>query len=224
MIIDFTNRITEAKVQEMINEALDFTTGVVNLSTATADEIKNAFTDPDRWLFTFNFSGDTYLEEYRRGPFSSGTYDIYFYVIGAPMGQPFSRIRDGRIVVNVNPSTGEVTQGNLNYAPDIVYNLDRMSTDQLIFFANRLTMTYAYPDKARFSATWTYNDKRYIYGAGTNTSVEGGMILSIYGTSVYYDSTDQSTKLYFDYITINKTTGAITHEEYSSNITLTPVV
>lgn len=220
MIIDFTNRITEAKVQEMINDALDFTTGVLNLSNATADEVKTAFSDPDRWLFSYTHSGETYLEKYRRGPFAStGEYEIQFYVQGASSGQPFSRIEDGRLYVYANPTTGAVRPGShIAYAPDIIYNLDRMTAEQLIFLEGRLRNIYSHPDNARFSAFWTYNGKRYVYAAG---SIDTMTTFEITGTCFYYNR-QEGVKIYYDNIYIDPN-GTITHSEFVSDTTLTPV-
>lgn len=219
MIIDFTNKITEAKVQEMINEAVDFTTGILNLSKATPQQVIDACTDPDRWIFSIDYSGDTYIQRYKRSIRSGETYDVYFYVRGVAGGVAFSRIDDGRIVVNVNPTTGEVRVGNLDYAPDIIYNLDRMTADQLIFLEGRLRNIYPFPDKARFSAFWTYNGKRYVYSAG---SIDTTTTFEITGTCFYYDRTQGIYKIYYDNIYIDSN-GTIHHAEFESNITLTPV-
>ena len=221
MVINFNGGggMTPAEVQQMIDAALDFTTGVLNLSNATADEVRTAFSDPDRWLFSYTHSGETYLEKYRRGPYSAGTYDIYFYVQGATSGQPFSRIEDGRLVVSVNPITGAVEPGRIGYAPDIVYNLDRMSTEQLIFLEGRLRNVFAFPDNARFSATWTYNNRRYFYSAGVIDNITNFQIV---GTCVYYDSATETRNVYYDEIFIHSN-GSIIHNEFLANTTLTPV-
>ena len=74
--------MTPAQVQEMIDASLDFMTGVVNLSTATNEQVKAALSDPDRWLFSLNYSGETYLESRRSINSDSGAtyYTSYFYV------------------------------------------------------------------------------------------------------------------------------------------------
>lgn len=220
MIIDFTNRITEAKVQQMINDAMDFTTGVINLTNATAEQVKTAFTDPDRWLCTITYSGSTYMEQYRTATTSGAV--IYFYVPRAN-GRSGANIYDGLLHATVDSATGEVTT-NLStgqYAPDTIYDLDRMNQAQInalitrIFYANSGSVYYR--NVGRFTVRWTYNNKQYVYSVGRGYQLPDGE--SLIGTSMVIENT--IPVIYYDIAVL--TTNGITHNEYVSNIAFTPV-
>ena len=66
MIIDFAGGINESRVQDMINESLSFTASVINLTNASAEEIKTAFANPDGVLCLADYSGMTYFEQYNK--------------------------------------------------------------------------------------------------------------------------------------------------------------
>lgn len=218
MIIDFSNRLTLKKVEEMIESAVSFTTGVINLSTATADEVKEAFTDPDRWLCSVTYSGDTYLEQYRRYQTSGEDISIYFYVPGAEADNSGKRIFDGVYSAVVTPSTGEVHFINVGYrfVPDIIYDLDQMNTAQLAYLGLRLFRANTGYDAGRFGAKWTYNGKQYVYSVGEGEAIPQGKILM--GMSVA-----SGLSITFDAVYL-ASDGTVSHHEYTSNITLTPVI
>lgn len=213
MIIDFNNRITIQKVEELIEERLSLNTGVINLSTATANEVKDAFSFPEKWLTTINYSGETYMERYRR-ELNNGNYEIYYYVVGAEADNENSRIYDRILSVLVTPSTGDVeVYTTIKHVPDTIYDLDKMNAEQLKVLRSRAGIIQsANVGQKRFSATWTYNGKRYVYSSGYVNNNNGTLI----GTA--YDNDE----IFFDKITI-MSTGTVNHAEYQSNITLTQI-
>lgn len=218
MIIDFTNRITEAKVQEMINDAVDFTTGVLNLSYATSGQVQEALADPDRWVFSINYSGNTntgmtYLQHHVHE--TSDFKTVYFYVVGAEAAWQ-QLIYDKRLYARIDKSTYEVTTGVTGYAPDIIYDLDQMNTEQLIVLAGRRNTPTAGFQRNRFIARWTYNNRYYIASVGIQNSAEFMMV----GTCMAFENL--VPKIYYDVLYIDPN-GIVTHNEYVSDATLTPV-
>jgi len=219
MIIDFTNRITEAKVQQMINDAMDFTTGVINLSNATAEQVKTAFTDPDRWLCTITYSGATYMEQYRIPNSGGTTVGIYFYVPGASADTTQRQINDGVYFVSVDTTTGAVSDRLLSiaWAPNIIYELDKMNAEQLKFLNKRINNNSTRATgKNRFSAVWTHNGKTYVYSAGILNAVGLGNVIA--GTAIIQEN--GAFAVYYDMVSID-TQGTLIHNEFSSNIVLT---
>ena len=227
MIIDFTNRLTEAKVQEMINYAMDFTTGVINLSKASAEEIISAFTDPDRWLCAIDWSGETYLEQERR-TLNTGSVQLSFYVIGASADTFSKKIYDRLLSATVTPSTGEVyiSSSGSHFVPNIIYDLDCMNAEQLKRLAIRVqrTTSAVYTHAKEFYATWTYNGKRYNASVGYNSDtlypylMGTALDITYHAPEIYNDTLE----IYYDRIVITNQ-GTIIHTEYASNIALTLV-
>lgn len=216
MIIDFTNRITEAKVQEMINEAVDFTTGVLNLSYATSGQVQEALSDPQRWVFSINYSGNTnsgmtYLQHHVHE--TSAATTVYFYVVGAQAAWR-RLIYDRQLYARIDKSTYEVTTGLSDYTPDIIYDIDQMNTEQLIVLTGRKNVTQF--NGQRFIAKWTYNNRQYIGSVGLPLAAE----FEIVGTCMAFEN--QVPKIYYDYLFIYSN-GTVTHREYVSDSTLTPV-
>lgn len=218
MIINFSNTLDEQRVQEMIDESLGFTTGVVNLSTATDEEVKNVFTDSDRWLFSVNYSGLTYLEEYRNIT-SGGDVYIYFYTQGAEADSNNKIIFDNIYWVKINPSTGGRTfsTSTSQFVPDIIYSLDKMNEGQLSRLYSRINNSVVVTSP-RFGAVWTYNRRHYVYSTGRGNVPPMGPHL--YGTAIEY--VNNVPILYYDEVTISHS-GVVTHKEYTSSATLTPV-
>ena len=220
MVIDFSGGITEAKVQQMINDAMDFTTGVINLTNATAEQVKEAFTDPDRWICTITYSGATYMEQYRLTN-TGDTVNIHFYVPAVSASTVSRRINDGVYHVTVNTSTGAVSGNLLTYtwAPDIIYDLDDMSAEQLKFLSRRIENTSSSIGKDRFSMVWNYHDRTYVYSGLKKYALPTGTAIA--GTALDYEN--GGFVMYYDFIVIDSTDGTISHYEYVSNIAFTPV-
>lgn len=220
MVIDFSGGITESRVQQMIDDALDFTTGVLNLSNATAEQVQEAFTDPDRWLFSVDWSGSTYLEQYRTLGNSGNSYTIFFYVMGAQPSQSRKKILDVVIRARVTPSTGAVVIDTTpyDYAPDIIYDFDQMNSAQTAIVFQRMMNDALKVSKERFTAVWTYNGNRYQIFAGYYS---GGSAFYLPGAALV-STTMPDFELDFDILGINSD-GSIFHNEYTSNIQLTKV-
>lgn len=224
MVINFTGGgITPAQVQEMIDASLDFTTGVLNLSTATDEQVKAAIDNPDRWLFSINYSGGTYLESDRRMSVSGGTYcTIYFRVPGAQADSVYQRILDRETWVSITRSTGArsfPSSDNVLYATDIIYYLNSMNTEQLKFLAGRAKMinwSNRMSPAARFTAKWHYNNRTYVFSTGS-VNVEGAYLIGTTFQGL------PANKIFYDIVHIDADTGAVTHTEYESNITLTQI-
>lgn len=216
MIIDFAGGINESQVQDMINESLSFTASVINLTNASTEEIKTAFANPDGVLCLADYSGMTYFEQYRRTA-TNGNISVHFYVVGAEADSDSKRIYDKILRITITPSTGNVSissSNSIGWAPNIIYDLDRMNNAQRKVLANRLR----YPGSAlqsnihSFSVVWTYNDRHYTsIGLGALLPADAIIGISCAGTSIMFGrvdiNTDGSTKFY----------------EYTSNIVLTPV-
>lgn len=216
MIIDFTGGINESQVQEMINESLSFTASVINLTNATAEEIKTAFANPDGVLCLADYSGMTYFEQYRRTA-TNGNISVHFYVVGAEADSAYKRIYDKILRITITPSTGNVSISDSNaigWAPNIIYDLDRMNAAQRKVLSNRLR----YPGTAlqsnihSFSVVWTYNDRHYTsIGLGVLLPADAIIGISCAGTGIMFGrvniGTDGSTEFF----------------EYTSNIELTLV-
>lgn len=225
MVINFTGGggMTPAQVQEMIDASLDFMTGVVNLSTATNEQVKTALNDPDRWLFSLNYSGETYLESKRsiNSDSSATYYTSYFYVPGAEASSKYTTIYDRMTWVEIVPSTGEriyPASGSIYYAPDTVYYLNNMNAEQLKVLASRASdkpWTSRMNSSPRFTAKWFYNNRMYIACAGSETTSTGTLI----GSS--FDASNMS--VLYDIVSISSE-GVITHRLLESNITLTDIV
>ena len=178
MVINFSNTLDERMVQEMIDAALSGLTisgGLVNLSTASAGEIISACTD-DSTIFSINYSGKTYTEQYRES--SGDSLYVYFYVIGAQADEPAYEIYDAVRRATINANTGAVSIGNIpdSYAANIYYDLDRMNQSQIDVFAERLYNIFKYKNSF-FTAAWTYDNKRFIYalshGINQNRTIIG---------------------------------------------------
>ena len=211
--------MTPAQVQEMIDAALDFTTGVINLSNATADQVKSAFSDPDRWLCSIDWSGDTYLEQYRSVGNSGTSYTLYFYVMGAQPTQQRKKIMDVIIRARVTPSTGavEIDTTPYDYVPNTIYDFDQMNSAQTAVVFTRVGGHSLMSNIKRFSAVWTYNGRNYVYSTGNgintpNLYLLGSTLKNVNGViTIYYDSLQIGSD------------GTLTHHEYSSNIQLTSI-
>ena len=216
MIIDFAGGINESRVQEMINESLSFTASVINLTNASAEEIKTAFANPDGVLCLADYSGMTYFEQYRRTA-TNGNISVHFYVVGAEADSAYNRIYDKILRITITPSTGNVSISDSNaigWAPNIIYDLDRMNAAQRKVLSNRLR----YPGTAlqsnihSFSVVWTYNDRHY-------TSIGLGVLLP---QDVIIGISYAGTGIMFCRVNIG-TDGSTEFFEYTSNIELTLV-
>lgn len=213
MIINFNGDISKQEVQEMINSAVDFNTGVLNLSYATSGQVQEALADPTRWLFSIDYSGATYLEHHRRE--TTGSTIVHFYVLGAePSGWRYG-ILDKTLYAQINKSTYAITTGSNDYAPDIIYNLSKMSVEQLKVLAKRGRAQA--PNGLRFGAVWTYNDYNYVCSA---KFPDYPNYLYLLGTAADFGSGFPPT-VHYDVVEIDSD-GNISHTEYDSNITLTP--
>ena len=224
MIIDFTNRLTEAKVQEMIDVSMmSFTgyTGVINLSTASAAEVKKAFEEPDKWLTSINYSGETYLEHHRRAIRGGEEYDIYYYVVGASADTLVRRIYDRVKYVELDPATGEILHTDeSDYVPDVIYDLDRMNANQLLVVRDRAIrqVIATRNNQHRFSAVWRVGERFYMAcarGFGKDSMV---WLLGMTAATVAPNLT-----VYYDLIYIDSQ-GTLTHNEYTCNTVFTPLV
>ena len=169
MVINFNGGggVSRAEVQEMINQAVDFNTGVLNLSYATSGQVQEALADPERWVFSIDYSGNTnsgmtYLQHHVHQ--TSAATTVYFYVVGAQAAWK-KLIYDRQLYARINKSTYEVTTGLSDYVPDIIYDLDQMNTEQLIVLAGRRNTSNLY-NATRYSAKWSYNNRHYVYTAG----------------------------------------------------------
>lgn len=222
MIINFSNTLDEQRVQEMINESLSFTASVINLTNATAEQVKEAFANPDGILCLADYSGETFMEQYRRA--TSSGYIIFYYVplAYAPDGY---KIYDGLMRVTVNTSTGEVTSElrTYTYAPNIIYDLDRMNSSQLSVLSERInaarSTTTLRTNAGSFTAKWNYNGRQYVCIAGPGFYLAEGNALI--GTSAILEN--RIPVIYYDLVVIDGPQVPLTHYEYTSNITLTPV-
>ena len=225
MIIDFAGGINESRVQEMINESLSFTASVINLTNASAEEIKTAFANPDGVLCLADYSGMTYFEQYRR-TVTNGNILVYFYVVGAEADSDYKRIYDKVLSIQVTPSTGEVSISDSNsrgWAPNIIYDLDRMNAAQRKVLSDRLRYpgVSAQVNMHSFSVVWTYNGKRYVYSTGAPFA--GGLNgYSLIGTSIPDLYTTANPTVSFCKVDISNED--ISYQEYTSNIVLTPVL
>lgn len=216
MIIDFAGGINESRVQEMINESLSFTASVINLTNASTEEIKTAFANPDGVLCLADYSGMTYFEQYRRTA-TNGNISVHFYVVGAEADSAYNRIYDKVLSIQVTPSTGEVSISDSNsrgWAPNIIYDLDRMNAAQRKVLSDRLRYPgiSAQVNMHSFSVVWTYNDRHYTsIGLGATLPADVIIGISYAGTGIMFGrvdiNTDGSTKFY----------------EYTTNIELTLV-
>lgn len=220
MVINFNGGgggVTPAQVQEMIDESLSFTTSILNLSHATQEEVHDAMVDPDRWLFSIDYSGYTYLEEFRRSR-AGGAKNIYFYVEGATPDNDDKRICDRMLIVGVTRA-GEVTivDSEYYYVPDIIYDLNEMNAAQLIRFKTRINSQLGYYNN-RFGAVWSYNGKKYCY---SNPKV-GGTTLSFPNDIVGQAMTneDGTLVLCYDILGISNE-GVLQHTEYVADTTFT---
>lgn len=220
MVINFNGGggVSRAEVQEMINQAVDFNTGVLNLSYATSGQVQEALADPERWVFSINYSGNTnsgmtYLQHHVHQTSASTT--AYFYVVGAQAAWR-KLIYDRQLYARIDKSTYEVTTGLSDYAPDIIYDLDQMNTEQLKVLAGRRNVGHRFTE-GRFIAKWIYNSRQYIQSVGLPLTAE----FEIVGTCMASET--GISKIYYDFIYINSDDGTITHREYVSDATLTPV-
>ena len=220
MVINFNGGggVSRAEVQEMINQAVDFNTGVLNLSYATSGQVQEALADPERWVFSIDYSGNTnsgmtYLQHHVHQ--TSAATTVYFYVVGAQAAWK-KLIYDRQLYARINKSTYEVTTGLSDYVPDIIYDLDQMNTEQLIVLAGRRNTPTADFQRSRFIARWTYNNRQYIQSVGLPFVTEFGIV----GTCMAFEN--NIPKIYYDNIYIDSN-GTITHYEYVSDATLTPV-
>lgn len=217
MIINFNGDISKQEVQEMIDAAVDFTTGVLNLSYATSGQVQEALADPERWVFSINYSGNTnsgmtYLQHHVHE--TSAATTVYFYVVGAQAAWR-RLIYDQQLYARIDKTTYEVTTGLSDYAPDIIYDIDLMNTEQLIVLEGRRD-TSRYFNEQRFIAKWTYNNRHYVSSVGHPNMSEFVLV----GTCIAFENL--VPKIYYDLLFIDSN-GTITHREYLSDITLTPV-
>ena len=212
MIINFNGDISKQEVQEMIDAAVDFTTGVLNLSYATSGQVQEALAVPNRWLFSIDYSGETYLEQSRIE--SGASYIVTFYVNVCGIGYNGYRFNDGILLATVDVETGLISTAiSDDYAPNIIYNLYQMTSTQLLRFGNRLLgNVYFNPYKECFDAVWYLAGHFYKYG-GVIKYAEG---VQFYGTCL------NGTVVYYDIVSISRG-GGLSHTEYTSNIQLTPV-
>lgn len=204
-----TGYYTSAQTQDAINAAYSSITGVLNLTYATSGQVQEALTN--KWAFSIDYSGETYIEQLHRN--FQNSISVIFYVQGAYAAER-RKIYDRILSASVSLTAYTVTTAITDYVPDIIYDLTNMTTDQLKALYERTLSENI--NGARFSAVWDYNDEHYVC-CGRFPTITGGM--SLLGSTGEYGITPY---VFYDVVYISSD-GTILHTEYQSNITFTPV-
>ena len=116
---------------------------------------------------------------------------VYFYVLGAQADEPIYEIYDAVRKATININTGSVSSNNIQncFAPNISYDLDKMNSRQIDLLSLRAIHLNENLNN-RFSATWTYDNKKFVYSTGCLS----GNSRFIVGTN-----SDQE-KIYYDFL------------------------
>ena len=157
------------------------TTGTLNLSTASADEVKAACENMDQYVFLAYYGNKTYVEEMR-----NDAYQIYFYVteprVSAATAMDF-QLRETLLSATLHPdtglvtfSTGETEYGIAEYAPNIIYTLNGMSEEQVIRLRERLMNDYQrIPVISAFMIRWHRPGGWYVWNGNWQNVLGGGL-------------------------------------------------
>lgn len=184
------------------------TTGTLNLSTASADEVKAACENMDQYVFLAYYGNKTYVEEMR-----NDAYQIYFYVTeprtSAATAMDF-QLRETLLSATLHPdtglvtfSTGETEYGIAEYAPNIIYTLNGMSAGQLLRLKERIMNDYQHsPVISAFLVRWFYQNHEYIWTGNYTATPPSGK--GLVGRSIGIDYSGETPKviLSMDYVFI----------------------